>query len=200
MGVTSTYPHLLVKYFNKSLSEEERAAIMKDFPKPKCDAMVAPQLDQQVKEQMQQRGKDPHFGSEKSLYKVQEKILDVDRPLTCLWADLLNKQASVSAEDTLLLTQRALVLLGSASHAITVERRKIAWARINPKMKSLTTEDYEKRETKLFGPGFLEKASKRMEANKTMARVFPTENPMCRKGRVSRTRDDIDHLRMTNAV
>ena len=128
---------------------------MKDFPKPKCDALVA----LQVKEQMQQRGKDPHFGSEKSLYKVEEKILDVVGPLTCLWADLLNKQASVSAEDTLLLTQRALVLLGSASHAITVERRKIAWGRINPKMKSLATEDDEKWETKLFGPGFLEKAS-----------------------------------------
>ena len=71
---------------------------------------------------MQQRGKDPHFGAGKSLYKVQEKILDVAGPLTCLWADLINKQASVSAEDTLLLTQWVLVLLGSASHAITVER------------------------------------------------------------------------------
>lgn len=95
---------------------------MKDFPKPKCDALVAPQLDQQAKEQMQQRGKDPHFGSKKSLYNLRGKILDVVGPLTCLWADLLNKLASVSAEDTLLLTQQALVLLGSASHAITVER------------------------------------------------------------------------------
>ena len=43
---------------------------MKKFPKPKCDALVALQLEQ-VKEQMQQRGKHPHFRFEKSLYKVQ---------------------------------------------------------------------------------------------------------------------------------
>ena len=53
---------------------------MKDFPKPKCDALVAPQLDQQVKEQMQQRGKDPHFGSKKSLYNLWGK-----NP-RCCWA------------------------------------------------------------------------------------------------------------------
>lgn len=44
-------------------------------------------------------------------------------------------------------------------------------------MKSLATEDYEKRETKLFGSGFLEKASKRIEVNRAMAKVSPTENP-----------------------
>jgi len=81
--------------------------------------------------------------------------------------DVLNKEVKVSQEDTLLLLQRALVLLGSASHAITLERRKIAWSRINPKLKALATEEYEKRKTNLFGPGFLEKASKRLEAERT---------------------------------
>lgn len=41
--------------------------------------------------------------------------------------------AKVTPEDTVLLVQRALVLLGSVSHGITQERRHIAWARINPK-------------------------------------------------------------------
>ena len=149
----------LEKHFNKSLSEEERESIMKDFPKPDCGVLTAPKLDEQVKEHLKMKGKDPHFGSEKSLYKLQEQLLDVAGPLTCLWADLLNKEARVSAEDTLLLMQRALVLLGSASHAISQERRKIAWTRINPKLKSLASEDYDKRETDLFGPGFLEKAT-----------------------------------------
>ena len=40
-----------------------------------------------------------------------EKIVNVAGPLICLWANLLNKRASVSAVDTLLLTQKALVLL-----------------------------------------------------------------------------------------
>lgn len=38
-------------------------------------------------------------------------------------------------------------------------------------MKTLATEDYEKRETNLFGPGFLEKASKRLEAKKTLSKA-----------------------------
>ena len=75
----------------------------------------------------------------------------------------------MSAEDTLLLIQRALVLLGSASHAISQDRRKIAWTRINPKLKSLASENYDK--SNLFGPGFLEKASKRIEVDKTMEKV-----------------------------
>ena len=43
-------------------------------------------------------------------------------------------------------------------------------------MKSLATEEYEKREKNLFGPGFLDKASKRIDVNKTLAKVSPTEN------------------------
>ena len=146
----------LGKHFNCALTEEEREAIMKDFPKPACSVMSVPKLDEEVKEQLKLRGKDPHFGSEKSLYKLQEQVLDIAGPLTCLWADLINKEANFSPEDTLLLVQRALVLLGSASHSISLERRKIAWARINPKLKSLASEDYGKNETNLFGPGLTE--------------------------------------------
>ena len=47
-----------------------------------------------------------------------------------------------------------------------------------------------------FEPGFLEKASKKIEVKKTMAKVSPTENPMSR--RVSSTRDG--HLRMTSVI
>ena len=35
------------------------------------------------------------------MYKLQEQMFDVAGPLTCLWVDLLNKEAHVSAEDTL---------------------------------------------------------------------------------------------------
>lgn len=45
-----------------------------------------------------------------------------------------------------LLLQRALVLLGSTSHAIVLERQNVAWSRINLSLKALTTEDCEKHE------------------------------------------------------
>ena len=164
----STITSFLQKHFNRSLSDDEREAIMKDFPRPRCDALTTPKIDDDLKEQLKSRGKDPHFGAEKSLYKIQDQLMDVASPLTCLWADLLNTEAETSPEDVLLLIQRALVLVGSTSHAINMERR---WSRLNPKLKSLANEDYEKRKTNLFGPGFLEKASKRLEVDKTLAKV-----------------------------
>ena len=103
------------------------------------------------------------------LYKIQEQLLDATGPLTCLWLDLLNKETKVSSEDTLI--QRTLVLLGSVSHTVSQERRKIAWSRINPQLKTLATEEYDKRQSNLFGPWFLEKATKRLEIEKALSKV-----------------------------
>ena len=93
----------LEKHFNSGLEDSEKEAILKDFPKPSCKAVAAPKLDDEVKEQLRRKGRDPHFGSEKTLFKIQEMVLEVPGPLTCLWADLLNKQANITPEDTLLL-------------------------------------------------------------------------------------------------
>jgi len=161
----------LERHFNHSLSEKEKEAIMTDFPRPNCSVLQAPQLDDLVKEQLKKKGKDPQFGAERTLYKVQQQLLEVSGPLTCLWADLLNPDAEVSAEEVLALIQRALVLLGSASHGVSQERRKIACSRINPKLKALASEDFTGRENKLFGPGFLEKASKRIDSEKAMDKM-----------------------------
>ena len=173
----------MTKHFNRCLTDAEHEAILKDFPRPEVNALQPPKLDEEVKEQLKKSGKDPHFGAEKSLYKIQGQLLDVAGPLTCLWADLLNPKANVSTENILLLIQRALVLLGSTSHSVSQERRKIAWTRINPKLKSLATEEYEKRESNLFGPGFLEKASKRIESEKTLSKVAGNSDPPAKKAR-----------------
>ena len=46
----------------------------KDFPKLAGGLLAAPKLDDQVKEHLKRKGKEPHFGSEKSLYKLQEHV------------------------------------------------------------------------------------------------------------------------------
>ena len=134
----------LEKHFNRSLSDLEREAIM---PKPNCEALTVSKLDQEVKEQLKWKGKDPFSGGEKPLFKIQEQLLDATGPLTCLWSDLLNKEAKAFSEEILLLIQCALVLLGSVSHTVSQERRKIARSRINPQLKALATQEYVKRES-----------------------------------------------------
>ena len=138
---------------NSALPDAERDSITKDFPRPNSVALAVPKLDDQIMEHLKSKGKDPNFGSEKSLFRIQEVLLDVTGPLTCLWADLLNEEASVTKQDFLLLVQHTLVLLGSVSHQISQERRKIAWAKINPK--SLATKHCTRERAIFLGKVFL---------------------------------------------
>lgn len=172
----------LEKHFNQVITSEEREAIMNDFPKPSCQALVTPKLDEDMKKQIKKAGKDPDFGAERSLFKLHLQLLDMAGPLTCLWAELSNKGTQVKPQEAILLIQRVLVLLGSASHSITKERRKVAWSRINPLTVSLLQEDAEekKKESTLFGGGFLERAAKRLEEEKALVKVTgakPGGNP-----------------------
>ena len=177
----STVIKYLDKHFNKTLSETNRQAILSEYPVPDCAAVKAPKLDTEVTEQLKSKGKDPRFGAERNLYKIQEQLLEVTGPLTSLWADLMRPDVDLTKEQIVHQLQRALVLVGSTSHAINVERRKVAWARINPKLKSLAEEEYKGRESNLFGPGFLEKASKKLEAEKALAKVSQDNSGGSRK-------------------
>ena len=62
-------------------------------------------------------------------------------------------------EDIILLVQRILVLMGSVSNTITQERRQIAWSRLNPLIRDISTEEDTKgkKSVTLFGGGFMER-------------------------------------------
>ena len=45
----------LEKYFNRSLSDSEREAIMKDFPKLNCELLTVHKSDQEVTEQLKRK-------------------------------------------------------------------------------------------------------------------------------------------------
>ena len=55
-----TINKFLEKHFAGTLEDEELDQIMEDFLIPDCPALCTPQV-----------GKDPHFGTEKALYNVQ---------------------------------------------------------------------------------------------------------------------------------
>ena len=53
---------------------------MRDFPKPNCQSLQVPRLNEEMKAQIRKAGKDPHFGVERSLFKLQDQLLDVTGP------------------------------------------------------------------------------------------------------------------------
>ena len=132
--------NFLDKHFNRCLEVKEHQAILEDFPKPQYDVLQTPKLDSEMREQLSKKGKDPQFGSEETLYKIQEQLLEVTGLLAYLWSDLTRPDAKPTNEQIVQLVQRALVLVGSTSHAISIERRKIAWGRIKLSLKTLATE------------------------------------------------------------
>jgi len=165
-------PEVMQQYletnFDQNLSEEEHKRILGDFPIPQCSVLQAPTLDPEVQEQIRKKGRNPQFGTERCLYNLQQELLEVTGPLTCLWSDLLNPTANPTKEEIILQLQRALCLVGSTYHSTNVEQRKLAWARINPSLKPLAEEKYEKHEGNCLDQ---EKASKKLEADKALAKV-----------------------------
>jgi len=118
------------KHFKHTITAEEKNAIMEDFPKLSCTALCTPKFDKDIKKQIRMVGRDPHFRVEKHLFKLQDQILDKAGPLTCLWMDLLDQDISMKPEEIILLLQRVLVLLGSASFNITRKRGVWLWVKL----------------------------------------------------------------------
>ena len=67
---------------------------------------------------------------------------------------------------------------------------------MNPKLRSLATEDYSKRGSNLFGPGFQEKASKRIKLDKAMSKVsLPSSaGPASKKRKFGWDRPDLRYF------
>lgn len=105
------------------------------------------------------------------MFKIQEE-LEVGGPLTCLWADMVSPEVEANKEQIALLVQRTLALLGSASHSISLEEENyLGQDLIHAELKSLALEEYSDCKDKLFGPGFLETASKKMKMDKALGKV-----------------------------
>jgi len=86
----------LEKNFNQEMLDTEKESIIKDFPKPACKVLIAPKLDKEMKVQIKKTGKDPQFGAQRSLYSLQQQLLDVAGPLTCLWVHMADQNAKVN--------------------------------------------------------------------------------------------------------
>ena len=79
--------NFLKKHFNRCLTDDKRTSILADYPKPNTPVLQAPRLDDDVKEQFKKKGKDPHFGQEQVLFKLQDSLLEVSGPVSLVKSD-----------------------------------------------------------------------------------------------------------------
>jgi len=192
---TETMSEFLEEHFTRCLNPEDREAILKDFPKPNSQALQVTKLDDQVKDHLKKKGINSHFRAEKSLHRIQSQVLDMAGPLACLWSDLLDTGATIKREQIILLVQHTLILLGSLSNSITLERRWINWSKLNPALKDIPVEEDEEasKGKRLFGGKFMEKANKRLEEEKTLSKVagLQRETPAAKWQRFSHDSTDL---------
>jgi len=46
------------------VTDNERDAIMQDCPKPSCQLLTTPRMDEEIKKHTKKTGKDPHYGAD----------------------------------------------------------------------------------------------------------------------------------------
>ena len=187
----------LKKHFTKSLDQAELDKVVKEFSKPQCSFLETPMLKNQVRDHLKKKGKDPHFGVEKTLYGLQGSVLNLTGPLTGLWTDLLDTNQKISREEIILLLQRVIFMVAGLSHSITQERRQIAWSRLNPVIKDISMEDTKKEKgATWFGENFMEKAANRMEEEKALAKFTssPKESPAPKRRKYTQDPTDLHYF------
>ena len=162
------------KHFHRSLSKEERTAMLRKHPKPDTAVVVPPRLDSFISDFA---GKKLDKGRDAQLAKIQGTMLYATNPLTNLWAELIDQgltqdsQAAMFVSDVLEIIQRTLVLLGNASNLISETRREVALESVHPSLKKYGKGDFSKAGEDLFGQEFKDNLVKKVEADSAISKA-----------------------------
>ena len=159
------------KHFRRSLSKEERTAMLKRHPKPDVEAAMPPKLVADF------AGKKLDKARDSQLSKIQGAMLYAANPLTNLWAELIEQglandpEAAIHVSDVLETIQRSLVLLGNANSLISETRREIALESIHPSLKKYGKGEFTKAKADLFGEEFKDTLVKKVEADSALSKA-----------------------------
>ena len=157
----------------KPLTNFERKAMCREYPRPNVDAVYTPELDDYIAALVQGAkaiDKDSRF--------LQDKVLDITGPLCMLFEHLTTMSDSSSRDITLSQDQvqsllqavsYSIRLVANASSLISATRRSAVLNKINNRgsLASLGKEDYPNAGRKLFGTGFEARLKARAETGST---------------------------------
>ena len=164
----------LEKHFRRSLSKEERTAMLRKHPKPDTKAMAPPRLDQFITDFAPKK---VDKARDAALARIQGGLLYAANPLAYLWANLMEQglegdsEAVIPVSEVLDVLQRTLVLLGNASNLLSERRREIALEAIHPSLKKYAKGDFTQAGTDLFGGKFKEELVQKVEADGALSKA-----------------------------
>lgn len=164
----------LEKHFRRSLSKEERTAMLRKHPKPDTKAMAPPKLDQFITDFAPKK---VDKARDTALTRIQSGLLYAANPLAYLWANLVEQglegdsEAVIPVSEVLDVLQRSLVLLGNACNLVSERRREIALEAIHPSLKKYAKGDFTRAGTDLFGGKFKEELVQKVEADGALSKA-----------------------------
>ena len=112
----------LENHFRRSLSKEERTAMLRKHSNPDTKATAPPKLDQFITDFAPKK---VDKARDAALARIQGGLLYAANPLAYLWANLMEQglegdsEAVIPVSEVLDILQRTLVLLGNASNLLS---------------------------------------------------------------------------------
>ena len=164
----------LEQHFRRSLSKEERTAMLRKHPKPDTKVMIPPKLDQFISDFAPKK---VDKARDAALTKIQGSLLDAVNPLANLWSNLIEQrldgdhQAVIPVVEVLDVIQRTLVLLGNANNLLSERRREVALDAVHPSLKRYAKGDFTEAGNDLFGEKFKEELVQKVEADGALSKA-----------------------------
>ena len=175
------------KHFRRTLSKEERTAMLSVYPKPDTPVASPLKLDQFMSDFA---GKRLDKARDTQLIKIQTNLLYAANPLAKLWSEVVEQgldqdpKALIPIAEVLDTIQRALVLLGSANNTISETRCEIALGAAHSSFRKYAKGD--------FGEAFKEVLVQKVETDSALSKAVSIVNKsagpkVCQRPQHSRT-------------
>ena len=167
------------KHFRRTLSKEERTAMLRVHPKPDTPVASPPKLDQFMSDFAGKRLEKAH---DTQLIKIQTNLLYAANPLAKLWSEVVEQgldqdpKALIPIADVLDTIQKALVLLGSANNTISETRREMALGAAHSSFRKYAKGDFSETGADLFGEAFKEVLVQKVETDSALSKAVSIAN------------------------
>ena len=171
--VPQSMQRYLDKHLKRCLTKEEADALFKEHPRPDLSCL-APAVDKYMRDFL---GKRLPKSGDADLYKVQKSVLSVIRPMTSAWQMLEegglrdDPDLLVPAAEVLSLIQRTICLVGNTSELISQTWRARILEAVDPSLSKYGSEEFLSSSSTLFGEGFQETLSKRVEKDTALSKA-----------------------------